>query len=282
MFEVDEQVGQLVLDRLERADRPAELQPRLRVLDRQVEQVLARADLFDGQQRRTHLQRVLDDAVGFACAGHQPARRSRTTRRWPAAGSGRAWPAGCAAHPTRRRRRRTSATPSAPLAATSRSSAAPASTTRSTVPVSASPSTVTATSPSEPGLVGHGERRGPAALDKLGQQARRAPRPPTPRPAQGSRGRPCRTAARMPATRPAPRPRPPGRQGCRRPRRRLPAPKARARRARRRAASTPSASNGGSDSISVRTDCSSKFSAQNLRTAARNWPCSSVKMNSAT
>ena len=40
-------------------------------------------------------------------------------------------------------------------------------------------------------------------------------------------------------------------------------------------------SNGGSDSISVRTDCSSTFSAQNLRTAARNCACSSVKTHSA-
>src|SRR5690606_23943985 len=39
-------------------------------------------------------------------------------------------------------------------------------------------------------------------------------------------------------------------------------------------------SNRGSDSMSRRTVCSSKYSAPNLRTAARNWPCSSVKRNS--
>src|SRR5690606_32574139 len=41
------------------------------------------------------------------------------------------------------------------------------------------------------------------------------------------------------------------------------------------------AANGGSASISARTVCSSKCSAQNLRTAARSWLCSSVNLNSA-
>ena len=73
MLDVDEHVGQPVLDRLERADRPAELHPGLRVLDRQVQQMLCGPDLFDGQQRRAHLQGVGDDAVGLVGAGHQPA-----------------------------------------------------------------------------------------------------------------------------------------------------------------------------------------------------------------
>ena len=58
MLDVDEHVGEPVLDRLERADGPAELQPRLRVLDRQVEQMLRGADLLGRQQRRAHLERV--------------------------------------------------------------------------------------------------------------------------------------------------------------------------------------------------------------------------------
>ena len=76
MLEVDEQIRQPVLDRLERSDRPAELQPRLRIVDRQVEQMLSGADLLDGQQRRTHLQGVLDDPLGLAGTGDQPAGRA--------------------------------------------------------------------------------------------------------------------------------------------------------------------------------------------------------------
>ena len=90
MLEVDEQVRQPVLDRLERPDRPAELQPRLGILDRQVEQMLSGADLLDGQQRRTHLQRVFDDPLGFTGTGHQPAGRVGEADGSPAAGSGRA------------------------------------------------------------------------------------------------------------------------------------------------------------------------------------------------
>src|SRR6478609_2094080 len=41
-------------------------------------------------------------------------------------------------------------------------------------------------------------------------------------------------------------------------------------------------SNGGSDSISCRTFSSAKWSALNLRTASRNWFCSSVNLYSAT
>jgi hypothetical protein len=40
---------------LEGSDRPAELQPRFRVLDREVQQMLGGADLLDGQQRGTDL-----------------------------------------------------------------------------------------------------------------------------------------------------------------------------------------------------------------------------------
>ncbi len=68
---------------------------------------------------------------------------------------------------------------------------------------------------------------------------RPALRPLTPPPERGSTGTPCRTTAHTPAMSRVPRPRRPGRQGCRRPRRRLPAPKARARRAHRPAAPTP-------------------------------------------
>src|SRR5262245_40930657 len=41
-------------------------------------------------------------------------------------------------------------------------------------------------------------------------------------------------------------------------------------------------SNGGSDSMSCRTFSSAKWSALNLRTASRNWFCSSVNLYSAT
>ena len=48
MLELDEHVGQAVLDRLEGTDRPAELQARLGVFHRQVEEMLGGADLLDG------------------------------------------------------------------------------------------------------------------------------------------------------------------------------------------------------------------------------------------
>ena len=64
MLEVDEHVGEFVLDRLEGADLAAELQPRFRVLHGQVQQMLCGADLFDRQQRRADLQGVGDHLFG--------------------------------------------------------------------------------------------------------------------------------------------------------------------------------------------------------------------------
>src|SRR5256886_969201 len=65
------QLGEPVLEPLERADRPAELVPRLQVLDGRVEAPLRDAELLAGQQ----------DCAGRACrpdrAGHQPARCAR-------------------------------------------------------------------------------------------------------------------------------------------------------------------------------------------------------------
>jgi len=55
VFDIDQQIRQAVLDRLERSDGPAELQPRFRVLDREVQQMLGRTDLLDGQQCRADL-----------------------------------------------------------------------------------------------------------------------------------------------------------------------------------------------------------------------------------
>ena len=49
MLQRDEVIGEPVLDRLERSDRPAELKPGLRILDGQVEQMLCRADLLNRQ-----------------------------------------------------------------------------------------------------------------------------------------------------------------------------------------------------------------------------------------
>ena len=77
VLDIDQQIRQPVLDRLERSDGPAELQPRLRVLDRQVEQMLGGADLLDGQQRRADLQRMVEHARRLVGPGDQraPARR---------------------------------------------------------------------------------------------------------------------------------------------------------------------------------------------------------------
>ena len=81
MFEIDKKVRQAMLDRLERPDGPAELQARLGVLDRQVEQMLGGADLLDGEQCRTHVQRMLDHALRLGRVGHQPGRCIRETDR---------------------------------------------------------------------------------------------------------------------------------------------------------------------------------------------------------
>ncbi len=67
VLQVDEHVSQPVLDCLERPDGSPELQSLLGVLHGQVEQVLRGADLLGREQRRTHLQRMGNDA--FAIGG---------------------------------------------------------------------------------------------------------------------------------------------------------------------------------------------------------------------
>src|SRR4051812_30311696 len=173
------------------------------------------------------------------------------------------------------------ATPSAPRAATSNSSAAPPSTTPSMVPVSASPSAVTVTSPSVPATSGttNAAVRLPST-SSANTSSRAAPadaatragidRNTVPNSGPHASDEPSSSTATAWSTRVPPTP--PSASGTESP-------------------STPSsppsrahtlASNGGSDSIRVRTVCSSKFSVQNLRTAARSWLCSSVNVNSTT
>ena len=59
-FELDEQVGHAVLERLEAADRPAELHAVLRVLHRALEQRLAGADHLGRLHERRELQGPVD------------------------------------------------------------------------------------------------------------------------------------------------------------------------------------------------------------------------------
>ncbi len=68
-LELDEQVGESVLQRLEAADRPAELHAILRVLDRPFEQRFARAHHFGGLHERRELQRPRD--FGLRRAGRR-------------------------------------------------------------------------------------------------------------------------------------------------------------------------------------------------------------------
>ena len=79
VLEVDEHVRQLVLDRLEGADLTAELQSRLRVVHRQVEQMLCGADLFDGEQCRADLWAwVITRSASAGPASSRPGARSTT------------------------------------------------------------------------------------------------------------------------------------------------------------------------------------------------------------
>src|SRR5665213_546309 len=63
---VEEHVRALVLDRLERSDRPTELHAVLRVFHGVVEHPLCAADLFSGQRRGGRLQRRLEAGERFA------------------------------------------------------------------------------------------------------------------------------------------------------------------------------------------------------------------------
>src|SRR5262249_47443490 len=58
LLDLHEHVGALVLDRLERADRLIELAPVLRVLDRDLEQALARSDTLECRRHRGALERA--------------------------------------------------------------------------------------------------------------------------------------------------------------------------------------------------------------------------------
>ena len=76
MLQRDEVIGGPMLDRLERSDRSAELKPALRIPDGQVEQMLRRADLFGGKQRRADVQRLGDHPVGLIGARGRYRQRS--------------------------------------------------------------------------------------------------------------------------------------------------------------------------------------------------------------
>ena len=271
VLEVDQQVRQPVLDRLERPDGPAELQPRLGVLDRQVEQMLCGADLLDGEQRRTHVQRMVDHAlrprrvrppaapvrrrIGSLACGRVRSRVASGVRCTP----DRRGVDGVQRHPVGSVR----GDQQVVGGAARRRPARPFRSVYSPSPP-AMRSPTTADGIERACAVGDGERRGAACPRPVRPAVRRAPAPSTRRPARGWRGTRCRRPARRPARRRAPRPRRPDRPAYRRRRRRPRAPTS---------PSTPSsapsrvqtfASNGGSDSISRRTVCSSKFSAQNL------------------
>src|ERR1019366_1946161 len=76
-LDVEQHVRALVLDRLERTDRPTELHTVLRVLDRVVEDALRATDLFGGQCGRGHLQRRLETRERLPLDADEP-RRSVT------------------------------------------------------------------------------------------------------------------------------------------------------------------------------------------------------------
>ena len=76
-LDVQEHVGALVLDRLERSDRPTELHAVLRVLDRVVEDALRATDLFGGQRRGGDLQRRLETGQGFTFDADESRRERR-------------------------------------------------------------------------------------------------------------------------------------------------------------------------------------------------------------
>ena len=178
----------------------------LRVLDRQIQQMLRRADLFDGQQRRADLQRVLDDALGLVRAGHQsaPVRRTNST---VACGRVRSSVAsGLRCTPDAAASTAYSATPSAPLRGDQQ---------------------IVGRAAVDHPLDGAGERIRRRRGDRDRRRSRRRPPgrrrrtprcavpstrsassssragPATPRPERGSPGTRCRTAGRMPARAPS-------------------------------------------------------------------------------
>ena len=71
-LDLEQQVRAHVLDRLEAADRPAELHPDLRVLDAHVEAPLRSADLLGGQRHGRKAQRSPDDVRRAALRADQP------------------------------------------------------------------------------------------------------------------------------------------------------------------------------------------------------------------
>ena len=75
-LDLEQHVGALVLDGLEAADGPAELDPRLGVLDRGVEHVLGPADLLGGQRHGGEVERLGEPGLGAAVGADQRGRRA--------------------------------------------------------------------------------------------------------------------------------------------------------------------------------------------------------------
>src|SRR6202035_3565469 len=80
-LDLDQHVGALMFDRLERSDRAAELKPRLGVFDRLLEASLCTADLFGGEHRRREREDVLDRGRRIGIARNQ--RRASTGKSEP-------------------------------------------------------------------------------------------------------------------------------------------------------------------------------------------------------
>ena len=72
-LDLEQHVGALVLDRLERADRPAELHADLGVLDRHLEHLLRAADLLGGQRDRGQVEGAVQRRGAVAGRADQPA-----------------------------------------------------------------------------------------------------------------------------------------------------------------------------------------------------------------
>ena len=75
-LELEQHVGALVLDRLERADRPAELHARLRVVDRHLEQPLRAADHLARERGRRLVERLRERAPRRAPASPSSSARA--------------------------------------------------------------------------------------------------------------------------------------------------------------------------------------------------------------
>ena len=237
-----------VLDGLERADGPAGLHARLRVLHRQVEDALGGADHLGALRERAQPQGGAERVPAAALLAEDvPGRERDAGRTSPRRGRSPAIEAmGTSAMPGRVRSTWKSVTPADPRAATIRSSARSASATRSFVPSSAPP--ISPRSRNRAGLelaavFEHGERADPAPQRHVGDDAL-AGRPFPSR--AGGTSRPPRSRRTGWRGRRAPSPRPGARRRgwsrrCRRGRQGRAAPSSRARRASTTARRGPAA-----------------------------------------